>query len=180
MSKVDLGSDFSTAKQKVTLMITLREMRKDEFANYCNYFIDDYSHEIVANYGHAMDVAIEMAKQDLNKSFPNGLEKNAHDLFCIDAKLEGNNSLPTLVGYLWFSINVDDNSAFIYDFYVYEAFRGQGFGKLAMSALETRLQSIKITQIKLRVAYQNKRALKLYQDAGFNITGINMSKILSM
>ena len=37
-----------------------------------------------------------------------------------------------------------------------------------------------IDQIKLRVAYHNKRALALYQETGFKITGYNMSKKLKV
>ncbi|MEZ9793095.1 GNAT family N-acetyltransferase, partial [Vibrio splendidus] len=46
-------------------------------------------------------------------------------------------------------------------------------------ALETQLLAIGINQIKLRVAYHNERALKLYKEVGFEVTGFNMSKKLS-
>ncbi len=45
-----------------------------------------------------------------------------------------------------------------------------------LKALEQQLQEHGIEQIKLRVAYHNERALKLYQAVGFSITGFNMSK----
>ncbi|KUI99598.1 acetyltransferase [Vibrio sp. MEBiC08052] len=48
------------------------------------------------------------------------------------------------------------------------------------ASLEKQLQEVGITQIKLRVAYQNERALKLYQEVGFVITGFNMSKKIGM
>lgn len=154
-------------------MVVLRNMLVEEYPAYCEYFIDDYSKEIAENYGHPMDVAIDLAKKALNRSFPNGLESNSHDLLCIEAEM---NSKLIVVGYLWHSINKSDNSSFIYDFYVSKKNRGNGFGKQAISELETQLQAESITQIKLRVAYQNKRAVKLYKDAGFIITGYNMSK----
>ncbi|MFC1235009.1 GNAT family N-acetyltransferase [Vibrio sp. F74] len=154
-------------------MVVLREMRQEEYPVYCEYFIDDYSQEIALNYGHSMDVSIELAKKDLNKNFPTGLDNNNQSLLCIDADINGT---PCLVGYLWHSINTADGSTFIYDFFIADEYRGKGLGKQAMSALERQLHSVGIKQIKLRVAYQNKRALKLYQDVGFVITGINMSK----
>ncbi|WED27625.1 GNAT family N-acetyltransferase [Vibrio sp. DW001] len=154
-------------------MVVLREMRQEEYPAYCEYFIDDYSQEIALNYGHSMDVSIELAKKDLNKSFPTGLDNNNQSLLCIDAELNGT---LCLVGYLWHSINIADGSTFIYDFFIAGEYRGKGLGKQVISALERQLHSVGIKQIKLRVAYQNKRALKLYQDVGFAITGINMSK----
>ncbi|MFA0372910.1 GNAT family N-acetyltransferase, partial [Vibrio sp. 10N.222.54.F6] len=103
------------------------------------------------------------------RSFPNGLETNVHALLCVESGSE-------LVGYLWHSINAADKSTFIYDFFIFPNFRNNGYGKLAISVLESQLKSVCIEQIKLRVAYQNQRALKLYQEIGFAISGYNMSK----
>ena len=150
-------------------MIQLRPMTSDEYPAYCDYFIDDYSHEISQNYGHSMDRAVELAQQDLICCFPNGLETNEHELLCIESE-------SNLVGYLWHSIKVSDKSTFIYDFFIFSDHRNIGYGKLAIKALESQLQLIGIEQIKLRVAYHNQRALKLYQEVGFSISGYNMSK----
>ncbi|WP_029225673.1 GNAT family N-acetyltransferase, partial [Vibrio tasmaniensis] len=48
--------------------------------------------------------------------------------------------------------------------------------RITLSLLEQQLKEHGIEQIKLRVAYHNERALKLYQAVGFSITGFNMSK----
>lgn len=156
-------------------MIQLRPMETAEYPAYCDYFIDDYSHEIADNYGHSMERAIELAEQDLIRSFPNGLETNEHDLLCIEYKSESTLE-SEVVGYLWHSIKVSEKSTFIYDFFIFSNQRNNGYGKLAIKALESQLQSIGIEQIKLRVAYQNQRALKLYQEVGFVISGYNMAK----
>ena len=158
-------------------MIQLRPMISAEYPAYCDYFIDDYSREIAENYGHTMDRAIELAEQDLIRSFPNGLETNEHDLLCIEFKSESESKLESeVVGYLWHSIKVSEKSTFIYDFFIFSNQRNNGYEKLAIKALESQLQAIGIEQIKLRVAYQNQRALKLYQEVGFVISGYNMSK----
>ncbi|MCC4787663.1 N-acetyltransferase family protein [Vibrio splendidus] len=157
-------------------MVVLRGMRQDEYPAYCQYFIDDYSQEIARNYGHSLEVAVELAKKDLHRSFPNGLESNEHSLLCIDAEVDGECKL---VGYLWHSVNIGDKSTFIYDFFISNEHRGLGNGTQSISALETQLLAIGINQIKLRVAYHNERALKLYKEVGFEVTGFNMSKKLS-
>ena len=156
-------------------MIQLRPMALAEYPAYCDYFIDDYSREIADNYGNSMDKAIELAEQDLIRSFPNGLETNEHDLLCIEFTSESEVK-SEVVGYLWHSIKVSEKSTFIYDFFIFSNQRNNGYGKLAIKALESQLQAIGIEQIKLRVAYQNQRALKLYQEVGFVISGYNMSK----
>ena len=61
---------------------------------------------------------------------------------------------------------------------MYEKFRGNGFGKAAIVALEQELPKIGVTQIKLRVAFDNPRALGLYEKLGFMVTGHNLSKNL--
>jgi ribosomal protein S18 acetylase RimI-like enzyme len=152
-------------------MVILRQMLTGEFPAYCEYFIEDYSGEIIENYGHPKDVAIDMAKKDLEGSFPHGPESSDHSLLCLEADLDGKREL---VGYLWHKVS--DDSTFIYDFYISPDYRGKGFGKEALAALEEVLASRGIGQIKLRVAYNNKRALKLYQDVGFEITGLNLAK----
>ncbi|MFQ2157187.1 GNAT family N-acetyltransferase [Aeromonas hydrophila] len=82
------------------------------------------------------------------------------------------------LGYLWHAIDSDDAATFIYDFYVAPAHRSRGIGKAAMALLEAELRSSGIRQITLRVAHDNPRALALYQEAGFAITGYNMAKRL--
>ncbi|WP_137169927.1 GNAT family N-acetyltransferase [Marinomonas sp. FW-1] len=156
-------------------MINLRKMRVEEYPAYCDYFIADYSQEIAQNYGHSIEIATDLAHQDLIRHFPNGLETNEHDLMCIE--IDSANSLK-VIGYLWHSIKSSDASTFIYDFYIADEYRGNGYGKQAISQLEKLLVSADINQIKLRVAYQNQRALALYQEIGFTISGYNMSKKL--
>ncbi len=157
-------------------MAVLRQMTQEEYPAYCEYFIDDYSQEIAENYGYSIDQAIKLAEKDLHSSFPNGVDSKDHSLLCIEAQVDG---LPKVVGYLWHSINPKSRSTFIYDFYISDKYRGQGFGKQAIALLEEHLQLADINEIKLRVAYHNRRALKLYQESGFAITGYNMSKKLA-
>ncbi|GLO62533.1 N-acetyltransferase [Vibrio sp. MACH09] len=157
-------------------MLVLRQMEQEEYPAYCQYFIDDYSQEIVKNYGHSLDTAIELAKKDLYRCFPDGLDSKEHTLLCIEADING---MPRVIGYLWHAINIKAHSTFIYDFYVSDEYRGQGFGRQAIALLEEQIEADGINEIKLRVAYHNSRALKLYQECGFVITGYNMSKQLS-
>lgn len=154
-------------------MVFLRKMRNDEYTPYCDYFIADYSREIVQNYGETMREAIKLAEKTLVDSFPDGPQNSKHELLCIEAEIEGELKL---TGYLWHSLNSSDKSTFIYDFFISPCFRGQGYGRKSIRALELLLKPLAVEQIKLRVAYQNQRALKLYQEVGFVITGYNMSK----
>lgn len=164
-------------------------MHEDEFEGYKDYFIGDYAQEIMDNYGHSNLVALQMARDAIKASFPNGLMAENTDLLSIELRDSAsqkneltNNSADEcvqLAGYLWRIKNESDNSCFISDFYILPEMRSKGLGKLAIGALEKALKEEGIHQIKLRVAYQNVRATQLYKAMGFNITGINMSKLLT-
>lgn len=157
-------------------MVNLRSMRSNEFPAYCDYFVADYSKEIALNYGHSLAVAIDLAKQSVADSFPNGIDSNKHELLCIEITSE---TELKVIGYLWHSVVIDESSTFIYDFYIDDKYRGNGYGKKALQQLELLLAGIGIKQIKLRVAYHNQRALRLYQAVGFTISGYNMSKTIT-
>ena len=171
-------------------MLNLRKMQASEYSAFCAYFIEDYAAEIADNYDHSKEHAVSLAEKDLQSSLPDGLGTKDHILLCIELdgiELDGIEDKgikssefdkPQVIGYLWHCINETAVTTFIYDFYIFKSYRSKGYGKLAIAALEKSLAELAIKQIKLRVAYQNKRALALYQEVGFMITGYNMSKNL--
>ncbi|GLQ73893.1 GNAT family N-acetyltransferase [Vibrio penaeicida] len=154
-------------------MVTLRKMSEEEYSDYSEIFINDYGKDISESYSLPINLAIEKARKDLSRSLPEGLETTNHDLLCIEVTID---SKPTVVGYLWHSINTDDGSTYLYDFYVLDLHRGKGIGTQAILELECHLKALDIARINLRVAYNNKRALKLYEEIGFMTTGYDMSK----
>jgi len=153
-------------------MITLRPMKANEFSSYRDYFIVDYADEISANFGHSLEQSRLIASKELAEDLPQNVSTPHHYLLCI----EQNENIT--IGYLWYKLYDDGATAFILDFVVFKEFRGQGHGKAALVALEEQLAQSGTKQIKLRVAYKNERARQLYEKVGFNITGINMSKLL--
>ncbi|MBL4828554.1 MAG: GNAT family N-acetyltransferase [Aliivibrio sp.] len=154
-------------------MIILRAIRSDEFSGFCDYFINDYANEIANNYGHTLENSLLQAKQSLLQSFPEDEIPQSVHLLCIETSDIYDSKH---VGYLWYSENSAEQSVFINDFYIFDQFRSLGYGRAAMVKLEQRMLESGLKQIKLRVAYDNKRALALYEEIGFSVTGINMAK----
>ncbi|MFT5194675.1 MAG: ribosomal protein S18 acetylase RimI-like enzyme [Cellvibrionaceae bacterium] len=153
-------------------MIAFRLITAQEFPNYRAYFIPDYAAEIESNYGYSAEESLAQATKSVADEFPNGVSTTKNLLHCITK--EGNGT----IGYLWYTLNNEDKSAFILDFVILENFRGSGLGKASLNAFEAELTTAGIKQIKLRVAGDNQRAFKLYERMGFNVTGINMIKHL--
>ena len=150
-------------------------MRCEEFAGYRNYFIEDYSREISDNYGYSLEAAVGMAKAAVARDLPKGALTPGQELMCIE---DSNPTHPELIGYLWYVVQENKSNAFILDFYLHETSRGFGHGKASIAELERKLVKDGIYEIKLRVAFDNNRALSLYRKSGFAVTGYNMIKTL--
>jgi ribosomal protein S18 acetylase RimI-like enzyme len=152
-------------------MITLRPLQPDEFAAFAAYFVPDYAAEIVANYRASPADAWAQATKELAIDFPQGADTPGESLMCIILA-------DHVVGYLFYRINSDTQTAFINDFHILPPYRSQGHGTAALAAMAAQLKPQGITQIRLRVAATNAAAQRLYAKLGFFPTGINMAKTL--
>jgi len=153
--------------------VTLRPMQADEFPAYRDYFVVDYAEEIAANYGFTLEKSHAIARQELADDLPQTVATPDHVLLCIE------NEDGKLIGYVWYKLLDDGETVFALDFMVFEQFRKKGYGKAAIATLEKQLSQTGAAQIKLRVAFENKGAFRLYEHVGFSVTGYNMIKHLN-
>lgn len=154
------------------MTITLRPMQEAEFPAYRDYFIVDYAEEIAANFGYTREKSQAIAIQELADDLPQTVNTPDHVLLCIERNAQ------ETIGYLWYKLLDQETSVFILDFVIFAPHRGQGYGQASLLVLQEHLAKLGIKQIKLRVAFANKRALDLYEKIGFRITGYNMVKEL--
>ncbi len=157
-------------------MIHLENMTVEEFPHYREIFIKDYGQELSENYKYTLEAGLIRAEKEIDEDLPEGTLTSENELKTIVLAGEQNNEV---VGYLWYVKHKNGDSVFIYDFFIFKPFRSQGYGSLALKELEKLSAQMDIKDIKLRVAYFNQRALKLYKELGFEITGINMMKKLT-
>jgi RimJ/RimL family protein N-acetyltransferase len=158
-------------------MISLRPMRADEYSAYLDYFIPDYAIEIAANYCLSPVESRLQASREIDEDLPQGVETPGQVLLCIIDSISGDDSI---IGYLWYRPDIPARSIHISDFHIFAAHQGKGYGKEALAALELGLSKTGFTQIKLRVAEDNKRAKHVYDVSGFRVTGVNMSKAIGI
>lgn len=156
-------------------MISFNYLSKKEFDQYSHYFIADYSKEISENYGYSIERSVSQAELELQQEFPDGVAQPGN--FLLSIQLTGVQQ-PLTIGYLWYFFKEKSGHAFICDFYILENYRNRGYGKAAIDALQHILLESGVLEIRLRVANTNPRALKLYKEIGFAVTGINMMKRL--
>ncbi|MGL5815817.1 MAG: GNAT family N-acetyltransferase [Aeromonas sp.] len=169
-----------------TPIVRLIPMGEADFPAYRDYFIEDYAQDLASNHGLALADARQQAEASLLQYLPRGAATSGQSLLCIipvNDPVSGNTgnevtSTASTAGYLWHCVDGTAHTTFIYDFYTLPAHRGLGYGKAAMAVLEAELKTMGVSQIKLRVAYDNPRARALYEELGFHITGYNMAKTL--
>lgn len=161
-------------------MLELRKMRSDEFAGYVDCFVPDYATEISVNYDVDIETATKRAARTVAESLEQGVETPGQVLLCIidRTELAGARS-GTLVGYLWCQPNAADQTVFISDFSILPPYRGKGFARLALAALNDWFSETEFAEFRLRVAADNAIAKSLYLSAGFTPTGINMRRAIS-
>ncbi|CNE63449.1 GNAT family N-acetyltransferase [Yersinia nurmii] len=152
-------------------MVLLRELASEELDAYRNFFIGEYAEDLSANCGYSQDKARHQAQLSFVQSLPDGINTVGNKIYRIENNYR-------LVGYLWYGLNDGGTSVYIKDFCILSEFQQQGFGKASLQALEAELITQGIFEIKLRVAADNPRAKKLYEQFEFTVTGFNMAKTL--
>jgi len=124
------------------------------------------------NNGHwQVDDALVKSRAAFQRLLPNGLQSKDQYIFNI---FDGEQNL----GILWVEVKMDEPGcpAFIYDFVIDESFRGKGFGKKALLALDEKLKEMGAKSIALHVFGHNTTAFELYRKMGYEVTNINMRK----
>lgn len=151
-------------------MIKLIPMQQEDFEPYLERDIVEYAEAHVKNGNWKPEEALERSRQEHQRLLPNGLQSEGQHLFSIM------DDSANKIGILW--VQVKDQKAFIYDFAIDEAFRGKGFGKQALIALDEKLKALNVESVGLHVFGDNITAQELYKKMGFQVTGIFMKKTL--
>lgn len=151
-------------------MITLEPIQQEDFERFLEQGIREYAADHVRNGNWPAEGALERSRKEFESLLPDGIQSPHQYLWSITDDGEKK------VGVLW--VQVKDGKAFIYDFVIDEAFRGRGFGKQALAAMEEKLNAMDVESVGLHVFGDNLGAQELYKKVGFQITGIHMQKKL--
>lgn len=150
-------------------------MTQDVFASYAEQSIKGYAHENIVAGRWPEQGALERARQEFGARVPQGLATADHHFFEVRADEPG-----ATVGYLWLAIEERRGvrGAYIYDVVIHAPFRRQGHAKRAFQLLEPLVRSLGASSIGLHVFVHNPGAQALYEQLGYQATGINMLKHL--
>jgi RimJ/RimL family protein N-acetyltransferase len=151
-------------------MVQLLQMQHADYETFLERGIREYAEDHVRNGNWSAEEALERSKKEFEHLLPDGINSPYQYLYSIID--EDKNK----IGVLW--VQVKDQKAFIYDFIINEAFRGKGYGKQALAALDEKLISMNVDSVGLHVFGHNIIAQELYKKSGYEITNINMRKML--
>ena len=150
-------------------MVRLETIQQKDFEGFLEREIRSYAEDHVRNGNWSAEGALERSRKEFEQLLPDGIHSKDQYLYSI---IDDENK----IGVLW--VQVKDQKAFIYDFVIDESFRGKGFGKQALIAMDEKLKAMSVESVGLHVFGDNITAQELYKKMGFQITGIHMKKKL--
>lgn len=156
-------------------MVRLVPMTAKEFAEYLERDIERYAEENVKAGYWAPAEALEESRKEHQQLLPSGLATKDHHFL----KIQDEGGI--MIGEAWLKANHDTllPSAFLYDLFIEEAHRGQGYGKQAMLALEEKAKELGLRTLALHVFAHNAKARALYEGLGYEVKSLNMEKLLT-
>ncbi|MBN2877196.1 MAG: GNAT family N-acetyltransferase [Bacilli bacterium] len=147
----------------------LKPLTNEEYEKYVLKAIDNYRNEIMKSGIANEEQAGQQAEATFKRLLPDGI--NTKDNYLCYAYDQNK-----LVGFIWYAIRND--GAFIYDFYIAESMRRQGYGKKVILACEKDVKEKGENTIGLHVFGHNKPARALYESLDYYPTSIQMKKDL--
>ena len=156
-------------------MVVLERMNKQDYDDYLPHAITEYAVQKIKAGTWVEQEAYKLAKETFERLLPNGEDTERQYLFSI---IDPGKQVK--IGYLWFQLSetLVNKVAFIYDFYIFEEFRGMGYGTQSLDALDDEARKLGINKISLHVFSHNKIAIALYRKVGFEDTDLVMAKYI--
>ncbi|MCX6650966.1 MAG: GNAT family N-acetyltransferase [Methanomassiliicoccales archaeon] len=147
-------------------------MTKKEFKAMVEGGIRRYADENVkAGYWSSYN-SLERSREAHDNLLPNGSHTEGHHFYT--AK-DSETDVP--VGHVWIRVEPgEERRGFIFTVFIEEGFRGRGYGRAMMEALEAKARLMKISSLALHVFAYNDAARHLYESLGYDTMSLNMLK----
>jgi ribosomal protein S18 acetylase RimI-like enzyme len=157
----------------VTVTVHLEPMTREQYDAYRVTAEDEYAESIRDSGSMPEAEAREQAAADYARLLPDGLDTEGQRFW---TAYDGDE----VVGLLWLGLKDTSEgvSAFGFDFSVREDLRRRGYGRALMQAAEVVCRDLGVVTVGLRVFGDNLAAQALYEQMGFEVTSIAMSKRL--
>jgi RimJ/RimL family protein N-acetyltransferase len=154
--------------------VQLTPLSESDFQAYLAINVPAYAQDQVKTGKWHPSEAMQKAQEEYQELLPDGLATKEQYLFSLEDVDTG-----AKVGIIFFGLRGVSKVAMLYDFLVFEQFRRQGYGMHAMRALEEQVKHFGIQEIHLHVFAHNHAARALYEQLGYQVTNLYMSKKLN-
>ena len=160
-------------------------MKPERFSAWVAGQNEQYAAEKVKSGAWPAEGALERAKAEFASLLPSGIDTPRNhilDIFAVTGSPQSHHPSEERIGTVWLAqapFGKAPNHGWIFDVEIDVAFRGRGFGRATMTALEDYARAQGITEIGLHVFGQNPGAQALYAGLGYGVTGISMLKRLA-
>lgn len=153
--------------------VRLEPMTRDEYDVYRVTAEREYADSIRDSGAMPEAEAVEKSTADFARILPDGFDTEGHRFW---TAYNGGDA----VGMLWLHLKPTSEglTAFGYDFSVREDLRRSGYGRAIMQAAEAECRALGVVSVGLNVFGHNLGAQALYEQMGFEVTGIQMAKRL--
>ena len=154
--------------------LTLRPMTPAEIDEWLPRQVAGYAALIAASGAMPTRAAREKAERDTAWYFGTGATASGQLAFRIMAGKVG-------VGWLWLGVpgpGPDPLMAWIFEIEIEAPFRGCGYGRAAMRLAEDEARVRGMTSLGLNVHGQNVIARSLYESLGYEVTALQMKKLV--
>jgi GNAT superfamily N-acetyltransferase len=153
--------------------VRLEPMTDDQYARYRLRAEDSYAEGIHGSGAMSLAAARTKSAEDYARLLPDGLATEGNRLW---TAYDGDEE----VGVLWLAFTDTDEgvSAFGFDFEVREDLRRHGYGRAIMQAAEQVCRELGVVRVGLSVFGDNLGAQALYEQMGFRVSAIQMTKRL--
>ena len=160
-------------ESEASVSVRLSPMSPAQFVVYRDLAEETYAQDICASGAMPEPEAREKAEIDFAQLLPDGLDTKDHYFW---TAREGDAE----VGMVWLGITQksDGLHAFGYDFMVPEHLRRSGYGRAIMVAAEKLCKERGVISVGLSVFGFNAGAQALYEQMGFEVSAIKMTKTL--
>ncbi len=157
--------------------VNLVPMTAARYERWYERSVQGYAEEKVRAGNWPAEDALRRSREEFEHLLSSGLATPGHWLFSIVDAETG-----SAVGILWLAAMPAGSDgtarAFVYDFEIDADQRRKGYGRAALLALDDRAREMGFAEIGLHVFGHNVAARALYEQAGYEVTNVNMSKKL--
>jgi ribosomal protein S18 acetylase RimI-like enzyme len=154
--------------------LSLRRMTRAEFDEWLPRQVAGYAALIAASGALPAQAAREKAERDTTRYFGEGAATPGQLVFRIMAGEVG-------VGWLWLAVpgpDPDPLMAWVFEIEIEAPFRGRGYGRAAMRLAEGEARVRGMTSLGLNVHGQNMIARSLYESLGYEVTAMQLKKLV--